>query len=427
MAYYKRPGGQGDAILLFGGMANNVLLGDTYEFNAAQRKWKKLAPTTSPSPRYAPAMAYHAGLDNIILFGGGDQGMTGLAPNDTWSWDGASWRILTSGIPPPRAAHGFAYDEARKKLVLFGGFASLFSVLGDTWEFDATGWHERCKPTPCPIPPRFLHGLAYDGQQQRTIMLAGTDSSGQAGSDTYAFNGAIWEGIAPGGGGGPRSGHALVFDAARNRMVVFGGRGSPADRADTREAIFAGQPCTNNATCGTGFCIDGVCCRDACTGPCRRCDRPNPLFLVQFGARVTDGVCRVPTGSDPDRDCSAEFGCGGVCQSGGRCGFADAETRCGLCAACNRVTGKCDRLPASGDDANCPPARCDLASNTCRTFNPQSVGIRRCLGVGKCGWRWLDCSDFQDHDGDQCTLFLGVQPGGKPVTGTCTQGFCNYP
>src|SRR5262249_49367896 len=155
-------------------------------------------------------------------------------------------------------AHALVYDEARKKVVLFGGFESLVTVRADTWEFDATGWHQRCVPLPCPMPPRFLHAMAYDSQQQKTILFAGTDSSGVPNFDAYAFNGTTWEGISPGGGGGRRSGHVLAFDASRNRMVLFGGGGS-ADFADTREAIFAGQPCTNAETCSTGFCVDGVC------------------------------------------------------------------------------------------------------------------------------------------------------------------------
>jgi hypothetical protein len=427
MAYYTKSGG-GDGILLFGGFdKNNALLGDTFEFDGATKKWKKLTPATSPSPRYAPALAFHAGLGNVILFGGGDQGATGLAPNDTWGWDGVKWTQLTSGIPPPRAAHAFVYDETRKRLVLFGGFESLLNVRGDTWEFDATGWHERCKPTPCPIPPRFLHAMAYDRQQQRTIMFAGTDSSGQANGDAYAFDGSSWTGISPGGGAGSRSGHVLSFDAARSRMVLFAGR-SGVDRADTREALFAGQSCSNAAACGTGFCVDGVCCRDACTGLCKRCDRDNPLFLVQFGAHVKDGVCRPATLGDPDRECGADFGCGGTCGANGKCVYADNEKSCGLCAACNRTTGKCDRIPASGDDVNCPPARCDLASNPCRTFNPQSVNIKRCIAVGKCGWRWEDCSDFQTHDDAACRVFPSPDvPPDQLQDGTCRGGLCLLP
>jgi hypothetical protein len=418
MAYY--PKANGDRILLFGGLdANNTLSGDTYELDG--KKWRKLSPATAPSPRYAAAMAYDSALGNVVLFGGGDQGATGLAPNDTWGWDGTNWKQLTTGIPPPRAAHAFVYDEARTKLVLFGGFESLLSILGDTWEFDATGWHERCKPTPCSVAPRFLHGMAYDRQQQRVIMLAGTDSSGQARDDTFAFTGSTWEGITPGGGGGPRSGHVIAFDAARNRMVLFGGRGAK-DLADTREAVFAGQACTSGAACGTGFCVDGVCCRDACSGLCKRCDRDNPFFLVQFGAHVRDGVCRVPTGADPDHECGAELGCGGVCRSGGRCGFADAETRCGLCAACNARTGRCDRLPASGDDASCPPARCGLGSHVCRTYFDQSTNIKRCIAVGQCGWRWEECTSFQDHDGESCYRILEDKLDG-PLS-VCSAGLC---
>lgn len=420
MSAFTKPDGSG-GLVLFGGLdANDVPLGDTFEL--VGREWHKLATTPSPSGRYAAAMAYDAALAKVVLFGGADRSATGLAPSETWGWDGATWSLLASGSPPPRAAHALAYDAARSTLVLFGGFDGPLSVRGDTWQLDATGWHEACAPTPCPIPPRFLHAMAYDGAQQRTILFGGSDSSGRASGDAYAFDGTAWDGMAPGGDGVRRTGHVVAFDASRNRAVLFGGR-DRVDLADTREAVFTGQPCRGPDACATGLCVDGVCCRTACGGACRRCDRDNPLFLAQFGAHVKDGVCRVPVGADPDGDCAARGRCGGVCAADGRCRWAGAGQRCGLCAVCNSVTGACDQLPAGGDDDACPPARCDLASNACRTFVARSTGVARCVAVGRCGWRWSDCTEFEDHDGASCTIG-GTGAANSPRTGTCARGVC---
>src|SRR5262249_31205466 len=95
MTYYVKPLGDGDGILLFGGVdASNALLGDTFEWNGATKTWTKLATPTAPSPRSASAMAYHAGAQRVILFGGGDQSANGLAPADTWAWDSKQWTKL---------------------------------------------------------------------------------------------------------------------------------------------------------------------------------------------------------------------------------------------------------------------------------------------------------------------------------------------
>jgi hypothetical protein len=264
--------------------------------------------------------------------------------------------------------------------------------------------------------------MVYDDRQRRTILFGGSDSSGQASADAYAFDGTTWAGIAPGDGSARRTGHVLAFDASRDRVVLFGGRDS-ADVADTREAVFTGEPCRGADTCATGFCVDGVCCRTPCVGLCRRCDRDNPLFVAQFGAHVKDGVCRVPVGADPDGDCAAQGSCGGVCAADGRCRSAGPEQRCGLCAVCNPVTGACDRMPSSADDDACPPPRCDLASNACRTFAASSTGVPRCVAVGRCGWRWSDCSEFEDHDGASCAIG-GAGAANSPRTGTCVRGVC---
>ena len=68
--------------------------------------------------------------NKVILFGGG----TGFGDlNDTWAFTGDDWRQLFPARPPSaRESYGMAYDEARGKLVLFGGLLRK-SILGDTW------------------------------------------------------------------------------------------------------------------------------------------------------------------------------------------------------------------------------------------------------------------------------------------------------
>ena len=69
---------------------------------------------------------------------GGTAGTEDLA--DLWEWNGAAGGWVDHTIvprpdawPAPRPAAGFAYDEARRILVLFGGQRSVGS-LRDLWE-----------------------------------------------------------------------------------------------------------------------------------------------------------------------------------------------------------------------------------------------------------------------------------------------------
>jgi hypothetical protein len=61
----------------------------------------------------------------------------------------------------------------------------------------------------------------------------------------------------------------------------------------------SGEPCSgNNKECVSGFCVDGVCCADACDGLCRSCS----AALKQQGA---DGMCGfIKTGGDPESECN---------------------------------------------------------------------------------------------------------------------------
>jgi len=57
---------------------------------------------------------------------------------DRWEWDGSAWieRTPAGRKPPARCKHALAYDSARGRLVLFGGFGVSGEPLQDTWEWD---------------------------------------------------------------------------------------------------------------------------------------------------------------------------------------------------------------------------------------------------------------------------------------------------
>ena len=90
---------------------------------------------------------------------------------------------------------------------------------------------EQTAPRP---PARAGHALAYDGARGRVVLFGGNVSIGYLG-DTWEWNGTAWTNVTPATGSPARSGHALAYDGSRGRMVLFGGRDDsiPADRADT--------------------------------------------------------------------------------------------------------------------------------------------------------------------------------------------------
>ena len=85
-------GAQKDQLLLFGGFAPRVWLGETWVRTG--ESWAK-HEGRAPSARGVSAMAYDQKRDRIILYGGESGGMSNDSPemklSDTWEWDGAQW------------------------------------------------------------------------------------------------------------------------------------------------------------------------------------------------------------------------------------------------------------------------------------------------------------------------------------------------
>ncbi|MBA4137375.1 MAG: hypothetical protein C0518_08690 [Opitutus sp.] len=126
--------------VVFGGMGATPqqLFGDTWEFDGKQ--WTKVATTgPSPSARMAPGFAYDAKRGVCVIFGGMADGRS---LGDTWAWDGREWKLLAESGPAPRAMGYLAYDEARDRIVLFGGRCKWPNDANDTWEWDGAKWTE---------------------------------------------------------------------------------------------------------------------------------------------------------------------------------------------------------------------------------------------------------------------------------------------
>ncbi len=170
------------------------------------------------------ASAYDEVRRRVVVFGG----YSGSAHFDTWEWDGSRWTERTPArSPSSRFGHAMVWDPVRRRVVLFGG-RSETALLGDTWEWDGTTWLLRSSTGPA----RASHALAWDVASQRVLLFGGDPGTGFAGSDeTWAWNGVSWAQLTPAHQPGARLMHAMATDGARREVVLFGGfRGSSALR-----------------------------------------------------------------------------------------------------------------------------------------------------------------------------------------------------
>src|SRR5687767_6671464 len=75
--------------------------------------------------------------------------------------------------------------------------------------------------------------MAYDAARQRVVLFGGIDVT--ALGDTWEWDGVSWSQRNPVVNPTPRSLHAMAYDAARRRVVLFGGQDSSGLLGDTWE------------------------------------------------------------------------------------------------------------------------------------------------------------------------------------------------
>jgi hypothetical protein len=109
--------------------------------------WTQLKPDVTPGMRYGADVAVDPKTNHVILFGGirvdvdANNNQVQVYANDTWDWDGTTWKKLTPAkTPPQRENFGFALDPLRNELVMFGGYSGFY--LSDLWTFANGNWSQ---------------------------------------------------------------------------------------------------------------------------------------------------------------------------------------------------------------------------------------------------------------------------------------------
>jgi hypothetical protein len=191
------------SLLLFGGGTMNIpTLDDTWILRG--NTWVRASPTTQPTSRGAHAMAYDAARGEVVMFGGVHS--TGLPPvvdlDDTWVWRQGQWiQRQPTSHPTRRSYPCMAFDRARGEAVLFGG-GSWPSLLGDTWTWNGTDWRQVGGTIGGLITP----SMAYDEARQKIVVHGRSFPNGLC--VAREWDGTSWRGWSP----APDVNGALVYD-----------------------------------------------------------------------------------------------------------------------------------------------------------------------------------------------------------------------
>jgi hypothetical protein len=168
--------------------------------------------------RHGHAAALDEARGRLVVFGG--RNFANLLLGETWEWNGTVWQKCVSEVaPPPREFHAMVWDAVRQRVLLFGGRGASGN-LGDTWEWDGAAWTLRA--TALAPAARAGHAMAWDSVRGRAVLFAGSLGSGLA-DDTWEWDGASWTQLHPAHSPPRRSGAAMTFVAHRGRALIVSG------------------------------------------------------------------------------------------------------------------------------------------------------------------------------------------------------------
>ena len=240
----------------------------------------------------------------LVIFGGntsvpencGFPAYTG--ESTTWLYydapltEGCGPWVRVEGGPPGRARHSATYAEGA--VWVFGGrvrsgTSGPYRVFNDLWRFDVAQrtWSE-VSPSNSPPAGRYNTSLTYDIMRRSLWVfggnIAGNALSPDAARDLWRFDleTSTWHQVETPDYLGDRMWHNVVYDASRDRLVIFGG-------AD--ESAFA-----NDASYFNDLIFFNL--SDETWGRAELESAPDPRFWSQMVYRSTTGEYLIFGGHD---------------------------------------------------------------------------------------------------------------------------------
>jgi galactose oxidase-like protein len=137
-----------------------------------------------------------------------------------------SAQALLAGNPSALTGSHMVFDESTGLSVLFGGLTPVDAgtVLAynptDTWLWNGQRWMQRyAAHNP---PGRSSHVMVYDGARSRVLVFGGRQGSTDLG-DTWVYQNGDWTAVPTTDAPSPRAFSGGAYDRDRDRVVLFGG------------------------------------------------------------------------------------------------------------------------------------------------------------------------------------------------------------
>jgi len=278
-------------------------------------------------------------------------------------WNGTSWTEeakLTASDAAAEDRFGRSVSLSGNR-ALVGAFkdddAGVDSGSAYVFFWDGTSWTEEAKLTASDSAADDFFGIALSLSGDRALVGASKDEdAGSLSGSAYVF---FWDGTSWAEEIKLTASDAAAGDIFGGSVSLAGARalvgasqddddginsGSAYDFVLVEPVVPDGDPCSLDAECSSGFCVDGLCCDTACgggaTGDCQACN------LVGLEGTCSSEAAGAPCG-DQGVDCQVNDACdgSGSCTDNGftpqgtSCGDA-SETQCTNADTCD-ATGNC--------------------------------------------------------------------------------------
>jgi hypothetical protein len=259
-----------DRMVIYGGTSFGSETVSAYALALGTGVWTWLGPSTPPPSRVEHAAIVDPATQRMIVFGG--RTYTGGFRDDAWSYDLANptptWTQLPAGTgPSARGALSGVLDQARNNLLVFGGVSATTAYLDEAWALPLAPsgtWRLFSKKNAVTPPARTGHTAIYDAARQRMVVFGGFRVNGTTGTflnDVWTFDlyGTGWWEPLTTSGTPPlaRAWHVAVYDAGTAtrvrttpRMLVACGEGVNTLQGSIYELSLGSTPTWRIATSG---------------------------------------------------------------------------------------------------------------------------------------------------------------------------------
>lgn len=205
-----------------------------HELDLDTGSWTQILPAipdTFPPRRNASTLLVDRETGRLVMFGCGYQDLWAFALGDSTGWT----QQPMAGVAPSSSSSDLVYDSTRNRLLAFAGGSvpSRGETISDVWamSLDEPRVWTRLGVSGLPPPGRFSFSLIYDPVRDRVLLFGGVYSETRSGrmersvDDLWSLSlrDLSWTHLVPKGTPGVRGEASAVYDAARDRMVVFGG------------------------------------------------------------------------------------------------------------------------------------------------------------------------------------------------------------